>query len=572
MKNIIFSIAIILLFSSNCVPQKMGDAYRLFINKINLPLDRSGIIADVNIPSEGTLGRFEESSFLFSGGFFLSGYSDGTLWANAVASASLVEDYIPGVVGNQVNASMYVVKNTDPQGGLSYQDWADAVAIGADFYDVDGDAVYNSNIDIPDILGDETVWCVYNDGVPSANRRWNAVALIGIEIRQTVFAYNADTWSLYNIIFIRYRIKYTGLGNPGEPNKLDNIYFGLWDDPDIGSSYQTYLTGCDTILNACFTYKAGSDPGGYGNNPPSFFVDLLSGPVEYIPGETFIDIDGDGEYTEGIDTPLDTAYSVRGTNIGIIEYPGARNQTLSSFVEYFNGFSDPYLNDPNDHVQARNYMLGLKSNGEAVNPCNFSVGEVHGGVDCNTVDPRFWFSGDPVTDMGWIGIQPWDVRQMANTGPFTLWKDTQENREAGRLIEKEIFAAYVVGRGVDRLNSITIARDISAMAHQVFDYNFPVITDIKEAESHPLNYSLSQNYPNPFNPSTTIKFSLPNSDYVTINIYNALGEEVAVLLNEKKEPGYHQVEFNAGHLPSGIYFYQLQAGDFIETKKMILMK
>jgi hypothetical protein len=501
MKNIIFSIAIILLFSSNCVPQKMGDAYRLFINKINLPLDRSGVIADVNIPPEGTLGRFEESSFLFSGGFFLSGYSDGTPWANAVASASLVEDYIPGVVGNQVNASMYVVKNTDPQGGLSYQDWEDAVSLGADFYDVDGDGQYNPNIDKPDILGDETVWCIYNDGVPSANRRWNAVAPLGIEIRQTVFAYSSviDTLNLSNIIFIRYRIKYVGLGIPNEPNKLDDVYFGLWDDPDIGSDdYQKDLVGSDVSLNAIFTYKGVTGPN-YGNNPPSFFVDLLSGPVEYIPGETFIDIDGDGEYTESVDTPLDTAYSVRGTNIGIIEYPGARNQPLSSVIEYFNGFSDPNLNDPSTHLQARNNMLGLKSNGEAVEPCNFSVGEVRGGVDCNTVNPLFWFSGDPVTNVGWIGIQPWDVRQMANTGPFTLWKDTQENREAGRLIEKEIFAAYIVGRGIDRLNSITIARNISWMAHQIYNLNFPVTTDVNETEENLFNYTLLQNYPNPFN-------------------------------------------------------------------------
>ena len=454
---------------------KKGDAYRLYVNNINMPMDRSGKLADVNIPPDGTLGRFDESSFLFSGGFMLSGYAGGTLFANAVASASLVEDYIPGIVGSQTNAQIYVVKRNDPPGGIAYQDWADAVALGADFYDVDGDGIYNPSVDLPDILGDETVWCVYNDGTPSANRRWDAVSPIGIEVRQTAFALNSKG-PVGNIIFFRYRIKYVGTGRPGESNKLTDLYFGTWDDPDIGglcnADVSLDLVGSDIPRNAIFTYKA---DGGtcYGNNPPSFFSTFFSGPAEYIPDTTFIDNDQDGEYTEGVDTPLDTAYSVRGRNIGIVEYPGARNQPLSSVIEYFNGFSDPNLNDPNTHIQARNYMLGLKSNGEAVDPCSFSVGEVRGGVDCNTVDPRFWFSGDPVTDVGWIGTQPWDVRQMANTGPFTLWKDTQENREAGRLIEKEIIVAYVVGRGDTRLSSITAAREINDISQRIFDNNFP---------------------------------------------------------------------------------------------------
>ncbi len=88
----------------------------------------------------------------------------------------------------------------------------------------------------------------------------------------------------------------------------------------------------------------------------------------------------------------------------------------------------------------------------------------------------------------------------------------------------------------------------------------------------PSEYSLGQNYPNPFNPVTTITFSIPKEGLVTLKIYNTIGEEVAVALNEEREAGYHQVEFNAASLPSGVYFYRLQAGDFLETKKMILMK
>lgn len=88
----------------------------------------------------------------------------------------------------------------------------------------------------------------------------------------------------------------------------------------------------------------------------------------------------------------------------------------------------------------------------------------------------------------------------------------------------------------------------------------------------PTSHLLSQNFPNPFNPTTTIKFSIPEASVVTLKIYNILGEEVKTLVNEYKEIGNHTAQFDASSLSSGIYFYRLQAGSFIETKKMILIK
>ena len=88
----------------------------------------------------------------------------------------------------------------------------------------------------------------------------------------------------------------------------------------------------------------------------------------------------------------------------------------------------------------------------------------------------------------------------------------------------------------------------------------------------PIEYALHQNYPNPFNPSTTIEFALPNAGFVTIKIYDVLGSEVAALVNEEKPVGNYQVEFDASNLSSGIYFYRIQAGSFVETKKMILLR
>ena len=86
------------------------------------------------------------------------------------------------------------------------------------------------------------------------------------------------------------------------------------------------------------------------------------------------------------------------------------------------------------------------------------------------------------------------------------------------------------------------------------------------------SFELSQNYPNPFNPSTVINFKVPFKSRVTIKVFNILGSEVATILNEEKPAGSYNVTFNAGSLASGVYFYQLRAGNFIATKKLMILK
>jgi hypothetical protein len=88
----------------------------------------------------------------------------------------------------------------------------------------------------------------------------------------------------------------------------------------------------------------------------------------------------------------------------------------------------------------------------------------------------------------------------------------------------------------------------------------------------PAEFSLAQNYPNPFNPNTAIEFSLPVDSKVTIKIYNSLGSQVALLVNEIKPAGKHTVTFNANDLSSGVYYYKIEAADFSQTKKMILLR
>jgi hypothetical protein len=88
----------------------------------------------------------------------------------------------------------------------------------------------------------------------------------------------------------------------------------------------------------------------------------------------------------------------------------------------------------------------------------------------------------------------------------------------------------------------------------------------------PGEFSLAQNYPNPFNPSTTIYYSLPKSSNVKLTVFDVLGNEIVTLVNENKLAGTHKMDFNAGYLASGVYFYKLVAGDFTQVRKMTLIK
>ena len=107
-----------------------------------------------------------------------------------------------------------------------------------------------------------------------------------------------------------------------------------------------------------------------------------------------------------------------------------------------------------------------------------------------------------------------------------------------------------------------------------FEYSKIIEIDLGK----PMDYDLSQNYPNPFNPSTTIKFTVAESSFLNLSIFNSLGEKVEELVNDVREPGVYTIEFNAKNLSSGTYFYRIQvytpgrAGSFVETKKMILLR
>ncbi len=106
-----------------------------------------------------------------------------------------------------------------------------------------------------------------------------------------------------------------------------------------------------------------------------------------------------------------------------------------------------------------------------------------------------------------------------------------------------------------------------------FDGSFTYSNEIEvEVDFTPKEFVLYQNYPNPFNPKTVISYQLPVNGNVTLKVYDVLGNEVATLVNEEKQAGVYEVEFDGSSLASGMYLYKLQAGTFVQLKKMILIK
>ena len=176
-----------------------------------------------------------------------------------------------------------------------------------------------------------------------------------------------------------------------------------------------------------------------------------------------------------------------------------------------------------------------------------------------------WFSGDPVANVGWIeDTSEGDLRNIISSGRFTL--------EANKPID--IWVGYVVGQGTNALNSISVTRNYVQNAQTYFNNNFTngTVSDVDDDILLLTEYTLHQNYPNPFNPITNISYQIPTQQFITLKVFDILGNEIDLLVNEEKVAGYFETNFNASKFTSGVYFYQLKAGNYLSTKKMVYLK
>ncbi|MCH7964201.1 MAG: T9SS type A sorting domain-containing protein [Bacteroidetes bacterium] len=151
---------------------------------------------------------------------------------------------------------------------------------------------------------------------------------------------------------------------------------------------------------------------------------------------------------------------------------------------------------------------------------------------------------------------------------FQIYSNSVMSIEKSFVIQTEIMS-------MDRLTQYGLlqfdTRNASDHFPKVTDYSFTITSNASE-DFQPMDFKLEQNFPNPFNPSTSIQYAMSSGQFVILKVYDVLGTEVKTLVNEELPAGIYEVIFDAANLPSGIYFYRLQAGIFTETKKMLILK
>jgi|WetSurMetagenome_2_1015567.scaffolds.fasta_scaffold01309_4 hypothetical protein len=461
-------------------------------------------------------------------------------------------DVYPG--GPNVDLTREVMDEVKPPADIRSQyeiDWTEWPAdLGAPFLDGNNNGIYDSDAssgDIPGIEGaTQTIWFVANDQDQSLTQFMYGTDPLGIEYQATIWEYK-DSVGFDNLFFRKYKLinKTDELGNP---TTFDSMYISMWSDPDVGNSADDFV-GCDTTLNLGFGYNAFATDLVYDPlPPPAVGFDLIRGPL--VPGNPKEDKNRNG---------IDDSY-----DYGLTEDNKMRNGFINLPMTAFYYFTnqDPLITDPiqgssEGATQFYNFMQGkIGLTGEFfVNPVT-------------NLPTTFALSGDPLTGTGWIdGMQQsaGDRRLGLSTGPIQMAPgDTQV------VVIAEIAGGAVTG--ISHLNAISLVKYYCQIAQEFYDAAYPPLVSVDDDRTLPSKFSLSQNYPNPFNPSTKISWQSPVGCWQTLKIYDVLGNEVSTLVDEYKPAGTYERTWYEANLPSGIYFYQLKTENYIETKKMVLLK
>jgi hypothetical protein len=404
--------------------------------------------------------------------------------------------------------------------------------LGAPFVDANHDGIFNTGIDKPYFIGDETAFFVANDLDIVQSHFFAGTNPIGIEMQQTLYTYKTNDY-LDNIVFKNIRIINKST------NTVDSMYIGHFTDVDLGEANDDYA-GCDSSTNLGYVFNATNFDSSYGSAPPATGYQFLKGVL-----------------TKGNET--DSAY-VDGT-----WKKGFKDLGLSAYVPMFccYTFAPAYFQQgvPEGTKELHNLLSGKLNNGMPfINP--------------NTSQPfgNYPFSGDPETQTGVYEGGPLglptnggDRYLIISSGPFTFAPGDTQN----------ISVAIFLARGTSNVNSVTKLKETAKLIQNFYN---KYLTDVKDEKPNtlPSEFALSQNYPNPFNPETVISYQVPVNSKVSLKVYDILGKEVAILVNEEKSAGKYQVNFNGSNLASGVYFYKLSAnggaGSFSQTRKFVLIK
>jgi hypothetical protein len=154
-----------------------------------------------------------------------------------------------------------------------------------------------------------------------------------------------------------------------------------------------------------------------------------------------------------------------------------------------------------------------------------------------------------------------------NASGDTLWTRTfgGSSYDGGRSVQQTSDGGYVIA-------GVTSSFGAGLYDVYLIKTNANGVVSVPAEASTPGGFALEENYPNPFNPVTTFQFSIGNRQLTILKVYDVLGQEVATLVNEVKQPGTYAVQWDASGVASGVYFYQLQSGEFLSTKKLILIR
>jgi len=267
---------------------------------------------------------------------------------------------------------------------------------------------------------------------------------------------------------------------------------------------------------------------------------------DYNENNCFYDNNGDGTFTKII--------------IGEFVNDGGRSNG-ATWSDYNNdGFLDLFV--PNGQQPSQSNFLYRNNGISGYNWINIKCV----GIPSNTSAIGTKLKAKAIID----GQPVWQLNQVSGQTGFNA--QNSFNAEFGigdALVVDSILIIWPAGM-VDVYNNIEVNKFYQATEGQGLE---EIFLSSVEKEIDILNkYVLFDNYPNPFNPTTTIKYQIPELSFVTLKIYDVLGNEIATLDNEERPAGEYEVEFDATELTSGIYFYRLQANSFVETKKMVLMK
>ncbi len=414
--------------------------------------------------------------------------------------------------------------------GKDYYSWP--VDFGAPFVDMNSDEEFTEGIDKPLFYGDEQLFYIVNDLNVCQTAYTYGSSPIGLEFQVLTYAFDSTNY-LNDVVFKRYLL----INKSGE--YIEEMLLSYWADNDLGDVSSDYI-GCDSTLNLAYTWKAQNYDYYYGSPPPAIGHMLVQGPIT----QSSIN-----------DSAMFKGRWIKGySNINMSSFgPNFKNSLISHH---------PLLGNYLGSLELYNFLMrGLMNHGEPfINP--------------HTNQPeKFPLAGNPETAEGWYEGDGWpsgpwagDRNYYLNFGAFNMAPgDTQE-----------VVIAIFMALGGSNKNSVTALKEKASRIHQFYRQNFNIRDSF--VSERPASFRLYQNYPNPFNLGTTIRYSLKEKAHVRIKLFDILGKEITTLVDEEKVPWTYEVKFSVGsfgnpvNLSSGVYIYQFEAGEFRQSKKMVLLK